>query len=564
MRMTLNAMTCSDSNDRRFQSSGCHRYNALDVACVLLLVAYFLHFALPSLTGGFNLDEMTNLYVHWYLGMLKSLWADICFWEGNYRHFRPGGALYYLPLYHFFSLDPFPYRVVQIGMLTISIPMVYYLALLLFRSRSIAFLGVLAFCYHAQLAHLVFTGSFIYDVLCGFFYFVALTCYIYSREKERALRPVQVIAFLALYICALNSKEMAVTLPVIVLIYEVLRFRRFETWNRFVRNNWRFAIPGVLAGLITVPYIYGKTMSPDALATLYPYRPVYSWHNFVTNNARFVNELLYLYHMFYPKGLLLVFPKAVLVLWAVVFIYAWMRRDRGLRLMACWVVITPLPLAFIPPRGGACLYLPLFGWAMIFGKVASDFITMISKLPILIGQGVAAAASARPDKLSLRMFTTSATALVACVLAIFTQWENQRFGRIAALLGIGEKTSHVIQAFRSLGLHPAATSRILLKPENRFYQNGYYPAFVAALIWNDHSLSIYVDGQDQAPVLSIGPLGFASGTLTEQQIATMDYIILFDEFRAELLRAPASATQHDYQKLFRWRKEAGRLEYAWW
>ena len=102
--------------------------------------------------------------------------------------------------------------------------------------------------------------------------------------------------------------------------------------------------------------------------------------------------------MFYTKGLLLVFPKAVLVLWAVVFIYAWMHPDRGLRLMACWVVITPLPLAFIPPRGGACLYLPLFGWAMIFGKVASDLITMISKLPILIGQGVAAAASARVDK----------------------------------------------------------------------------------------------------------------------------------------------------------------------
>ena len=116
---------------------------------MLLLVAYFLHFALPSLAGGFNVDEMTNLYVQWYLGMVKSLWTDVCFWEG---HGCPGGPLYYLSLYHFFSLDSFPYRVVQIGILTTSIPMVYYLASLLFRSRSIAFLGVLAFCYHAQLA----------------------------------------------------------------------------------------------------------------------------------------------------------------------------------------------------------------------------------------------------------------------------------------------------------------------------------------------------------------------------------------------------------------------------
>src|SRR6266478_8647244 len=104
---------------------------------------------------------------------------------------------------------------------------VYYLARLLACSRSVAFLAVLALCYHAQLADLVFIGSFIYDVLCGFFYFAALTYYIHIREKGRSLRSTEFAAFLALYICALNSKEMAVTLPVIVLIYEALRRPRF-------------------------------------------------------------------------------------------------------------------------------------------------------------------------------------------------------------------------------------------------------------------------------------------------------------------------------------------------
>ena len=234
----------------------------------------------------------------------------------------------------------------------------------------------------------MFIGLFIYDVLCGFFYLAALACYIYSRgERTRPAASASSCVSVATHL-RVDFERMAVTLPVIVLIYEVLRCPRFDAWKQLVRNNWPFAISGVLAGLLTVLYIYGKTMSPHTLATLYPYRPLYSWHNFVTNNARFVNQWLYLYHVFYTKGLLLVFPKAVLVLWVVVFIYAWMRRDRGLRLMACWVVIKPLPLAFFPARGGARLYLPLFGWAMIFGKVASDLITMISKLPILIGQGV--------------------------------------------------------------------------------------------------------------------------------------------------------------------------------
>src|SRR5206468_9197657 len=116
----------------------------------------------------FSGHDMLNMYSYWFPGMLKSLWANICFWTSPYR---PGGALYYLPLYHLFGLNPQPYRIVQISILTASIPVVYYLARLLTSSQSVAFLGLLAFSYRAQLADLVFTGPYIYDVLCCFFYF---------------------------------------------------------------------------------------------------------------------------------------------------------------------------------------------------------------------------------------------------------------------------------------------------------------------------------------------------------------------------------------------------------
>jgi len=135
---------------------------------------------------------MMNIYGYWRPGALNWLWANICFWKGIGR---PAGALYYLPLYHFFSLNPQPYRIVQVSILAASIPMVYYLARLLASCRSIAFLAVLALCYHARLANLVFIGSFIYDVLCGFFYFAALTYYIRIREKGLPLRPVQWVGF---------------------------------------------------------------------------------------------------------------------------------------------------------------------------------------------------------------------------------------------------------------------------------------------------------------------------------------------------------------------------------
>jgi hypothetical protein len=197
-----------------------------------------------------------------------------------------------------------------------------------------------------------------------------------------------------------------------------------------------------------------------------------------------------------------------------VFFYAFWRRDRLLQLMAFWVVITPLPLAFIPGRGGAMLYIVLFGWAMIIAQMLSDLIGLIARVTGLAGPRTA-------------MLPTFATAVVAVAFAVFTHWENRRFDRTRALLSSGQKSLHVIQAFRSLNLHPSPSSLILLKPETRFYQNGYYPLFVASLVWNDRSLKIYVHGQYQ---------------LTEREFAKMNYIISFGEFQAKLIATPSHVT----------------------
>src|SRR6266496_856788 len=114
---------------RGAETERAYRRTMLDAICVAVLIAYFLHFAFPALRGGFGEDEMMNMGIYWRAGALKSLLANVLFWTTFYR---PGGALYYLPLYHFFALDPRPYRIVQISIL-----------------------AVLALCYHSQLAGLV-------------------------------------------------------------------------------------------------------------------------------------------------------------------------------------------------------------------------------------------------------------------------------------------------------------------------------------------------------------------------------------------------------------------------
>jgi len=513
-----------------------HRCTRVDVICVAILIAYFLHFALPARHGGFRDDEMMNLWTYWYLGAVQSLVALARFWTSYYR---PGGALYYLPLYHFFGLNPLPYRIVQISILVLSIPIAYYLARLLTSSRSVAFLAVLAFCYHPYVANLVFVGAFIYDALCGLFYLAALTYYVHLREQDACLRPAQLFIFLLLYVLALDSKEMAVTLPVIILIYEFLKAPRWADCKAFLRWSVCYTMPSLVAGAVTAIYVYGKVYGTGSLIRLDPYRPRYSWHQFVASNAKFLNEL------FFAKNAISL--KTFWILWVAVFIYAAFRRDRMVRLMAVWVVIVPLPIAFLfPIRGGGCLYLLLFGWAMIFAKVACDLIALISSpfmfpdqrvavdrkteamsethdggaaedAPIL---GILRATAGKTPGWTVRIVLVS---VLAVSFALFTDRENRRLRTVPNLLGVGEKVSHVIAAFDSLNLRPAPHSTVVLKVDEQLFQNKWHPLFIASLVWNDHSLQIGIDKLNK---------------LTPEQLAKVDYIISLSEFRAEIVRSP--------------------------
>jgi hypothetical protein len=478
------------------------RFTRVDLICVVLLIAYFLLFALPARHGGFREDEMMNIWTYWYLGVFRSILGFLKFWTSYYR---PGGALYYLPLYQLFGLNPFPYRIVQTCIVAASLPIVYYLARDLSCSRSVALLAVLAFCYHPNVAEVVFVGAFIYDALCGFFYFAALTYYVSIREKDAYLRPGQIAMFLMLYICALDSKEMAVTLPLIVFIYEVLKSTPWISLNALLSALLRGAAPALVAGVITAIYVYSKIEGTGSVTRFDAYRPTYSWHNFITSNTRFVGELLYS-----PNA---VTPTTLLLLWAAVFIYGFVRRDRLLQLMGFWVVIIPLPIAFLVPiRGGGCLYLLLFGWALIFAKAACDLVGLM--------------ASRKPPEQPIRV---ALVCVFGVALAMFTRWENRRLGIVPHLVGIGEKVSHVIAALDSLDLHPAPHSRVLLKPDSQLFQNKWQPLFIASLVWNDHSLQIGIDKLTK---------------LTPEQLAKVDYVISLTESQAAVIRSPAAQSSN--------------------
>jgi hypothetical protein len=56
-------MTSSDNHSRLVVAV--NESNAIDVLYAIVLVAYFLHFALPALGAGFSGHDMMNMYSYW-------------------------------------------------------------------------------------------------------------------------------------------------------------------------------------------------------------------------------------------------------------------------------------------------------------------------------------------------------------------------------------------------------------------------------------------------------------------------------------------------------------------
>jgi hypothetical protein len=476
-----------------------------DIGCVSALVAYFLHFALQSLPAHFRADDLRNMVIDWSRGWWETISNNLCFWRGAGR---PLGGLFYLSLHSWFDLEPRPYRIIAITLLAAAIPFAYTLGRALTRSRSVAFLAVFAWCYHPRLANLVFVTAFIFDVLCSLFYFAALACYVAVRERERSLGRWQLGGCFALYICALNSKEMAVTLPVIVLVYEVLKY--YHTGQRESLLRWmrRYATPALVAGVIAAIYVYQKTYGPGGVVTqaqgMEMYVPHYTWQAFSTSNSNFVSQFYFLFSR--PRSSVAV----LLCSWAAVFLYAFLRRDRTLQLMAFWVVITPLPLAFIAPRTGGPLVIVLFGWTMVLAKIVADLSLLLAKRALL-------------GKVPIRAVRVALTLIVAIGLGVYIERHNSPL--VSFWLRIGEKEARLIAAFRTLGLQPKPGSRILLV-NNPFTAEPFgtriAPRNIALLLWNDHSLSVYLEGSD---------------TLSSDEIANMDYVLALDEDKLDVVRA---------------------------
>jgi len=419
-------------------------------------LAYFVFMAHTGLTMSFSADDMMNIHKYWTAGAGRLVKALVLIDPSFYR---PLGSLFYLPLYQVFGLSPGPYRVTIFVILCLNTYLLYRLATRLSGSRWAGALGAMVGSFHASANGAYLSTAVVYDVLCLFFLLSATLFYVRVRQRGRGRllgwRASAVV--MLLFVAALDAKEMAVALPVVLVAYELIH----GGW----RPNWmRVAAP--LGGLAVIAAIYtaGKLFGAESLIGLDAYKPEWT-------PARYLITARYYAGMMFFEGDA-VGPIEVAGLWIGLFGVAALLRRKDMLFGAAFALIAFLPVNFMLPREGYPIYIPMAGLGIWAGGFLWTLIeTATSWTAVGVRDGAAAAVL---------------VIAVAALMAIHypREREQERFVRHAQ-----GPTRQVLEEFRKMPV-PARGGSLLVRggPFGEYWDM----LFIAKLFYRDPALRVAI------------------------------------------------------------------------
>ena len=213
---------------------------AKEFAPFVLLVTVCLIVYFNSLYNGFVFDDrgtiVENKYVTKVIEHLPSFFTSSYFKIAELEaSYRPVATFSYHLLYALFKLDPFGFHLGSLILHVINVILVYYLINLLQKNKMAALVGGLLFACHPVLTEAVNGISFNEDLLATLFYLLSFIFYIRLKPEVNKFSINAYVLSLVFYLLGLLSKEMAITLPAIIILYDVIIGQSHST-NGFIQQ----------------------------------------------------------------------------------------------------------------------------------------------------------------------------------------------------------------------------------------------------------------------------------------------------------------------------------------
>jgi len=369
--------------------------NHLLPIAILALVSLVVYF--NSLTNGFVYDDYATIIENKYIQhpgkSLPSLFSrsyfNIASGEASYR---PVATLSYYLIYSIGELNATYYHLFSVVLHALNVILVYLLANLIIKNRHSALIAGLLFACHPALTEAVDAISYNEDLLTAAFFFLAFICYAGIKTGEvKSCIKIYVLSLIS-FLLALLSKEMAITLPAVIFLYDLAI--RDAGGRSFSLNS----IPGTIkdriyfySGYVAVSLFYlylrfgafyhpGESIKPvyGSLIERIIYLPahIFSFIKLAVFPAHLNADYVFSYpHSFFDiANLVGLFIVSGLVVGSF-FIY---KKSKVIFIGIWWFLITLFPVYnLIPlfnPFADRYLYIPLVGFCVVFAFVLNDFL----------------------------------------------------------------------------------------------------------------------------------------------------------------------------------------------
>lgn len=356
-----------------------HRDSRLIVILALVAIAPYLN----TLLNAFVYDDDTQVLSNPYLQNLHHLHAIFAttVWsyvgtQGVTNYYRPMMTLGYLLCYKLFGPLAYGFHLCNVALHAGIVCLLFFLTLRMSGSRTLAFIAASLFAVHPVHTESVAWIAAVTDLELTFFYLATfwffLTMARPGGERSNWARAGMVVSFGL----ALLSKEQALTLPVLAMIYEHL-YRNDRALTSRLQKLSRYGALWLMAAaylLFRIRY-FGALAPVTQMASLTWREAILST---VTLTGRYIAKLLWPAHLsaFYvfhktasPLDPRFLAGLAVLALVAVLFLQLW-RRDRIASFGILWFFVTLAPV--LNARWMAAnvfaeryLYLPSIGFCWV-------------------------------------------------------------------------------------------------------------------------------------------------------------------------------------------------------
>jgi tetratricopeptide (TPR) repeat protein len=360
---------------------------------------------LNSIHNEFVFDDINLIVKDRRIQSLKNI-PDILGLTKFRYSYRPLREVSYAIDYQLTGLNPLGYHLFNIAYHILSSYFVFLIAFHLSKDRKVGLITALLF-----IAHPIQTESVTYisgrrDILTSLFYFMGF--YSFLRFKESSSKRYIIFFFLS-YFLSLMSKEMGVTLPALIVLYDLLqpgqgiaesgsvpRKRFLSLCRETLRRNWLLYL-GLF--LIAISYTFYKVAirNPSHQEGFYGGTMA---SNFLTVIGIWV---FYLKLLILPLSLNVAhsFPlskslfeyrtlcSALTLLFLFALIVKGLEKKALYSFCGLWFFITLLPVSHIFPHHELLaehyLYLPSLGFVMAIGLLSSHFLKRKPWRPFVYG-----------------------------------------------------------------------------------------------------------------------------------------------------------------------------------